>query len=404
MNSVKLTCLQRSEITSLQRQNTQLQAHRRRSSITSPTSSTANEELHNQVSAKQSTIESLELELSNLRHALSTSETRASDLESKLSTSKSESEAAEKRLAHLKASVEASSNLKSSESDALEAAKQAETRLALLTSDLSAAQTSAANATSRADSLEKKIEALTKLHRDNDSRSQAHSKARQQELEKLRAEAVDLRRRLTTLTTENARLNDRRVVGVNGRKSVDGDGGGIEDLEDEELNRLNTRIRQLEGENFDLRRGVWRDRRKELQPDGDEDQPVLSPGSFDDIDLNGPSTSSPGSLGRSASSGYRAATDAFTNVWSAFTGGGSQGQHPSPHSRSAPFESVQDDEDEDGDDFGFDEAAFKAAKEAEAKARLERVREVKRSLPGWRGFRVDLVDVRGGTMAGVFDV
>ena len=57
----------------------------------------------------------------------------------------------------------------------------------------------------------------------------------------------------------------------------------------------------------------------------------------------------------------------------------------------------------DGSEMAFDEEAFRAAKEEEDRKRIERVREVKRGLERWKGWKVDIVDVRAG-MGGVFDV
>ena len=48
------------------------------------------------------------------------------------------------------------------------------------------------------------------------------------------------------------------------------------------------------------------------------------------------------------------------------------------------------------DDDGFDEEAFRLAQEEDAKRRIERVKEVKRGLEQWKGWRLDLVDVRAG--------
>jgi len=63
-------------------------------------------------------------------------------------------------------------------------------------------------------------------------------------------------------------------------------------------------------------------------------------------------------------------------------------------------------EGEDEDEFVFDEDAFRKAREEEDRKRLERVREVKRGLVDWKGWRVDMVEVCGGgaTASGVFDV
>ena len=65
---------------------------------------------------------------------------------------------------------------------------------------------------------------------------------------------------------------------------------------------------------------------------------------------------------------------------------------------------------EDGDGFGsdeFDEEAFQKAQEEEGLRRVERVREVKRGLQAWRGWRLDLVEGRAGAGVGwgeIFEV
>jgi hypothetical protein len=64
--------------------------------------------------------------------------------------------------------------------------------------------------------------------------------------------------------------------------------------------------------------------------------------------------------------------------------------------------------DDDGDD-AFDEHAFaRAQQEEEARKMVEHVREVKRGLKQWTGWRLDLVDARrvgGGVGFGeIFDV
>ncbi|KAL9605805.1 MAG: hypothetical protein Q9204_009483, partial [Flavoplaca sp. TL-2023a] len=58
------------------------------------------------------------------------------------------------------------------------------------------------------------------------------------------------------------------------------------------------------------------------------------------------------------------------------------------------------------DEDGFDEEAFRQAQEEEGRKRLERVREVKRGLKEWEGWRMDIVDVRvgGGGAWEIFDV
>lgn len=62
------------------------------------------------------------------------------------------------------------------------------------------------------------------------------------------------------------------------------------------------------------------------------------------------------------------------------------------------------------DDGGFDEDAFRLAQEEDAKRRVERVKEIKRGLDSWKGWRVDSKEMRlqgvgGGRDCGpVFEV
>ncbi|KAF3344364.1 Fluconazole resistance protein 3 [Verticillium dahliae VDG2] len=67
--------------------------------------------------------------------------------------------------------------------------------------------------------------------------------------------------------------------------------------------------------------------------------------------------------------------------------------------------------DEDGfledDDMDFDEDAFRQAQADDAKARLERIKDIKRGLKNWEGWRLDLVEIRRGGEEGhgeVFEV
>jgi len=323
-----------------------------------------------QLLAKTSNIETLELETSNLRHSLSKSESTTLELQALISTlearvqkAEATAETAKTDLATLKASVSIPSSVNDFGKPAVEA-----------------------------------------------NRSQ--STARLREVEKLKQEVAETRRKIGSMSNENARL--RESTARERKAGTEGDGGGVEDMEEEERDRLLARIRELEGETFDLKRGVWMERRQELQPQVGEDGEVVGNGrgGFDDVDL---SAASP--LGSMADRmGMSSGLGAFTNVLNVFTGGGGgaanskpgggarrqTGQHQqrqNSHGKGQGGGFLDDD-----DDLGFDEDAFRAAQEEQAKARLERVREVKRGLSAWKGWRVDLVDVRGGVMAGVFDV
>ncbi|KAF1986469.1 hypothetical protein K402DRAFT_454439 [Aulographum hederae CBS 113979] len=401
------------EITSLNRQITQIQstASKRRSTLTaSPPNANLSEDLTAQLASKSATIESLELSLSTLQAELaSTNSTctkqarRIQQLESQLSSSAADAESAKKELTDLKANLQAASE---------EAAKEgsergnAETKIAQLEAELAASKRATEDAKKRTETLEKKVETLTTLHRESDVRSQT----RLREAEKTEREAKELRARVTALGNENSRLTSeverRRKLVVDGDENDD----GVEELEEEERNKLRLRIRALEDEVFELRRGVWRDKRRSMQPDmGDVDTAGAGEkgehynNGFDDVDL---STASPRpSLGRGASSSAGGAqhstfADVLNSGISAFTSGGAKAQRRGSTYTAARKQSLGSGllEDDDDELMEFDEEAFRAAQEEEAKKRIERVKEVKRGLKEWEGWRVDLVEVRKGAM------
>jgi len=144
-------------------------------------------------------------------------------------------------------------------------------------------------------------------------------------------------------------------------------------------------VRELEGEVHELRRGIWRERRKEL--DGEESSGFTSPGAkFSDVDLGGGMSPS---RRRSIAQGGKGFGDYLASGFNAITGVTS----------SADGALLEDDEDMD-----FDEDAFRLAQEEEAKRRIERVREVKRALKNWEGWRLDLVENRRGGGEGVGEI
>ena len=370
------------ELASVQRQLVQAQqaakGQNRRVSGTSP-------DVSQELASKTATIESLELEISNLRNqvnnlttTITEREASAKELEERATTAEGATEAAKQELDALKVSIAfPSEDTKAAGEDPEVLTK----RISILESDLRTANNNADSASQRATSLEQKIEALTKLHREASTTSQAKDR----ELNDLRAQTK------------------RRDRGSHVRDASDFD---LQD-EETETGQLHARIRALEAENFDLRRGVWRDKRAELQP-GISDGEVGHGQEYEDVDLNGPYTPQRGSLPRQGSTFQ----DVISSGISAFTGrpreptgargsaGG--GNVMSPHARKQSLGLMSED--------GFDEDAFRIAQEEEAKRRIERVKEVKRGLEQWRGWRVDIVDVRrnglgGGREAGpVFDV
>jgi len=343
------------------------------------------EEFSSQLASKSSTIESLELEVSNLHNKLTAASNTSTEqlsqiatLENSVARAERASEAASQELADLKANLERASER--AEKDGTSKAS-AETRIAQLETELAAAKRAADEASKRAETLEKKVEALTSLHREADARHQTKIR----EAEKVEREAKELRTRIMHLSNENSTLKDARDR--HRKAEVQGTADGVDELEEEERQKLISRIRDLEEEVYELRRGIWRDKRRELQPGIDD-----SSAGFDDVDLYGHQGQS------RRQTGHSSLQDVINSGISAFTGvdvrrkSSVTGQKPNLGLMS-----------EDDDEFEFDEDAFKLAQEEEAKNRIERVKEIKRGLSAWQGWRVDLVDVRAG-MGGVFDI
>ena len=329
----------------------------------------------------------MEMEISNLRAQLNKSSSssiacseQVSALEDKLERAERTAGAAQRELADAKKSLE-----RASEKAVKEGSERtsAETKIRSLVREAEVAKKSAEESMKRVESLEKKLAALTTLHKDADARRQAGERER----ERLEKEAADLRRRLAGFENENLRLREERER-ARKREASGVDDEGMDELEDEERRRLETKIRGLEGEVYDLRRGVWREKRRELGIAETEDG-MTSPGSkFDEIDLSG---GSPGYRRGSLASGGRGTS--FSNVLSsgfnAFTGAGGG---------RAKDELFEEDD--------FDEDAFRSAQEEEARKRVERVKEIKRGLKDWEGGRMDIVDVRvgGGGAGDIFDI
>ena len=328
----------------------------------------------------------MEMEISNLRSQLDKSASstnshseQVSALEDKLERAERAAGAAQRELADVKKSLE-----RASEKAVKEGSERTsnETKIRSLGREAEESKKNTEESLQRVDTLEKKLAALTNLHKDMDGRRQAGERER----ERLEKEASEMRRRLAGLENENLRLREERER-VRKREASGADDEGVDELEDEERRRLESKVRSLEGEVYELRRGVWREKRRELgSVDGDEGP--ASPGSrFDDVDLSGGTSS----YRRQSMAGPRGSS--FQNVlssgFSALTGGGGR-------------DSLETFEGEDE----FDEDAFRLAQEEEARKRVEKVREVKRGLKDWEGWRMDIVDVRagGGGAGEIFDI
>lgn len=365
---------QTAELTSIQRQLSQAQSATkkdRRVSAASPAG-----DLTEQLASKTSTIESLELELSNLRNQLSiiestksTQEATITSLEQRATAAETAATVAQKEIDDLTSSLSApmTDSTQAQDSDPTELNR----KISRLESDLRTAQSSADSSLTRANSLEQKIEAMTKLHRESSTTTASRDK-----------EIKDLKSRIKSLT----------------RSREDPSTEELSDLEDEEREKLHSRIRDLEAENFELRRGVWRDKRAALQPTmAGTNSGGVSEGdtsaAYEDVDLNGTPYTPRGGMTR-ASSTFQ---DVLQSGISAFTG---RDRRETNEHQGQPYAGTRKQSLGMLSEEGFDENAFARAHEEEAKKRLERVREVKRGLENWRGWRVDLVDLRGGGLGG----
>ena len=350
----------RSKAKDAERLETELAAVRRELAQTQQAAKSTNRRVSNtgpdmsqELASKTSAIESLELELSNVRNqfqsmqsTVATRDTLLKDLEDRTIAAETATESYKQELEQLKLSIAFPSDETKAANEDPEALTK---RISILESDLRTAHTTLDAAAQRATNLEHKIEALTKLHRDAAAANASKDK-----------ELTDLRERL--------RKRDRPS---HVRDASDFELGD----EETETGALQARIRALEAETFDLRRGVWREKRAELQPGMD-----ASP-EYEDVDLNnGPygaaaAARDRGSVPRQSSTFQ----DVLTSGISAFTGR-SPAQREPGHASGARKMSV-------GllsDDGGFDEDAFAQAQEEEARRRVERVKEVKRGLERWK--------------------
>jgi hypothetical protein len=337
----------------------------------------------------------MEIEISNLHAQLartasgSTAEKeQIAALEDKLSRIQRSFDTSQRELLDLKKNLE-----RTTEKAVKEGSERtsAETKLRTLTREAEEAKALTADLQKKVEALEKKVLTLTTLHKEHDARSQALKRER----EKADKEASDLRHRLANIENENLRLREERER-LKKREAQGIDDDGVDELENEERQRLETRVRDLEAENFELRRGVWKERRSQI--DGEESSGVTSPGAkFTDIDLGGMSPSRRRSIaGGGATKGLG---DLFANSFSAFTGAvaGTAGGLGGAHASDEPLL-------EDNGEMDFDEEAFRLAQEEEARKRIERVKEIKRALSDWKGWRLDLVETRRAGGEGVGEI
>lgn len=247
-----------------------------------------------------------------------------------------------------------------------ESTAELEAKLLELEKELDAVKGARDEAQLTADALEKKVVSLELLHKEDESQINRLQK----DLAEAKNDNVDLKNKLQKSEAEVLRLSKQENQDRGGT-----DNDHLDELEDEERRKLEARIRQLEGENSELQRGIWQERRREMQPPMDDG----TGNQFTNVPLSPSTARKQGGFG-----------DFFTTGLNALTGGGGH-EH-------------QDDEGFLDDDEDFDEDAFRKAQEETAKARIERIKEIKRGLKNWEGWRLDLVEGRRGGGEGLGEI
>ena len=216
-----------------------------------------------QLESKSTTIEAMELEISNLRAQLtsqsssnSAHENQLAALETKVSDGQTALEKAQRELADTKQAL-----TRASEKAVMEGVDKTstETLIKTLQREIEELKSEKGESDKKIETLDKKLQAMGNLHKESETRHQA----RLRESEKADKETAVLRKKLASIENENLRLREERDR-MRKRDAGGADDEALDELEDEERQRLERRIRDLEGEVFDLRRGVWEERRQEL--------------------------------------------------------------------------------------------------------------------------------------------
>jgi hypothetical protein len=343
----------------------------------------------------------MELEISNLR-AQVTSQTSSNDahesqvaaLEEKASKSQSELEKAQRELADTKQALE-----RASEKAVKEGVDKTstETLIKSLQREIEDHKNEKIELEKKVETLDKKLQALGNLHKETEARHQT----RLRESEKSEKEIGVMRKKIASIENENLRLREESDR-IRSRQAGGGaDDDALDELEDEERQRLERRIRELEGEVFDLRRGVWQEKRQEMEhypDDGPSPASGDAANAFDDVDLVGgrPDHARRRSMGQQQHSSF---STVLSSGFAAFTGAGgnraraSSSNPPHPPGTRGSLELVS----EENFDDEFDESAFALAQaEEEGRKRVAWMRDIKSKLRDWNGWRLDLVDSRAG--------
>ncbi|KAL4870300.1 hypothetical protein BDV12DRAFT_166102 [Aspergillus spectabilis] len=415
----------KAEIASLQRQNSHLQTrtHRNNASVSVPgPSESPPSDLVQQLESKSAAVEAMELEISNLRAQISehsAHETQIAALEEKLSRNESALEISQRELTDSKNAL-----TRASEKAVKEGVDKTstETLIRSLQREIEELKQEKTESEKKIDTLEKKLQALSNLHKESETRHQT----RLRESEKTEKEVAVLRKKLANAENENLRLKEEQET-LRKRHAGTGsaDDDAVDELEDEERSRLQRRIRDLEGEIFDLRRGLWQEKRQELQTQ-DEYSPEYSSqptspaaaNTFDDVDLTGGSPEHNRRRSMAQKQQSQQQHSSFSTVLSSGIAAfyprastPSQSQHGHAHGPAQGTRGSLELLSEENFDDEFDEAEFaRAQAEEEARKRVEWVRGIKSQLKEWKGWKLDLVDSRAGAegagvgMGGVFEI
>jgi hypothetical protein len=340
-----------------------------------------------ELESRDSTIAEMELEMARLRGRLSSKTNHCDAHGSQIAALQDSLRSTEQRLGQAESELV---DYKKALSRASEKAVKegfertsSDTKTKALERGVTEASTARDEAVKKLEHLEKKIETMTKLHKEAEARHTSKLSAAEAQAR----EASVLKARLTAVETENRRVREERQ-GRKKRVASAGDDDGLDELEDEDWLRLERRVRELEGENFDLRRGVWRERRNEMEVNAEPSKESAG-GDFDEVDLSGSGPAS-GRRSISGAQGPQVKHSTFSTVLNsglaAFRGSPDAVAKPRSNSLLQEF---------DEDDTAFDEEAFALAqREEEARKMAEHVRDVKRKLQDWAGWRLDLVDAR----------
>lgn len=215
--------------------------------------------------------------------------------------------------------------------------------------------------------LQEKIKTLNNEKIQYESQIQTEKRQR----ETAERECIDLRTRLAQVEMENLQF-----VVEKERASQIHENTEITKEKSEERNRLEKRVRDLEAEIYKLRGDTWKERRRSAARL--KSNSITSPGTkFTEVDLGGElsprrhnTQADKGGLGGFISSSFNALTGTDNGL---------------------------DDDGgflEDSELIDFDEDAFRRAKEEEAKERIERIKDIKRSLKKWEGWKLDIAESR----------